>query len=405
MTVPRQRVSPLDRERADSCIVSAVGPMTMPSVEVVRNRLIALAAMGPHTRVGLRPSAGSLLWSYEPADLFNCVESILPATLADLDDVMSRIAQRYRHEGIRVYIAGDFLLIAVSHGLCDARLLVLLQNVLLSSAPPTWAGGPPAKAMLSSATVRWFGARPRRLVELMQLPRAKVPEPVALYRTDELPPAQLTLRWTSIPPEARNLMLFRMAAYAPHATEAAMWFSTIAKALKFSKVDISQEVVVLVDARRYRPDANPYFANFAMGLEFDFADPYDPEDLSHQVQMAMRAGRPLAAMSLAALKSLKPARDNSKRIAMPSRPVVSFSDIGRAVDERSLPWRTHERAYIATTEGVGYNGISFILVEVGKSVLVQCSFNAVVHPPEQIESMLALLTERSAELYVGSVDD
>jgi hypothetical protein len=142
-----------------------------------------------------------------------------------------------------------------------------------------------------------------------------------------------------------------------------------------------------------------------MGLDFDFPDPYDPEALTEQVQIALRAGRPLAAMSLAVLKSLKPPRAVSKRIEMPRRPVVSFSDIGRAVDERSLPWRSDDRAYIAMTEGVGYNGISFILVEVGKSVLIQCSFNAVVHPPEHIESMLALLNERSAELYVRSADD
>lgn len=401
----RQLVSPLDRERADSYIVSAVGPMVMPSVEVIRNRLVALAVRGPHTRVGLRPSTSALWWSYEPADLLDCVEAIEPVSLSTLDDVMSRIAQNHGHKGIRVYVAGDFLLIAVSHGLCDARLLVLLQNALLSAGPPGWADGPPARAMLSSSLVRWFGTKPQRIAELMQLPRAKTPDRTAFYDVGDLPPLQLTLRWTEIPPEARSLMQFRRAAFAPRATEAAMWFSTIARALKYSQIETSDRVVVLVDARRYRPRANPYFANFAVGLEFEFADPYDPELLSGQVQAALRAGRPLAAMTLGALKSLRSARADSKRIAVPSRPVVSFSDIGRAVDECSLPWRTDERAYIATTEGVGYNGISFILVEVGKSVLVQCSFNAVVHPPEQIESMLAVLTERSAELYVGSLDD
>lgn len=398
----RHLVSPIDRGRAGACIVSAVGPMVMPSADVIRNRLVALAAMGTHTRVGLRPSPSSLWWAYTPADLFNCVEIGAPTTLADLDEAMSRMAQNYRGEGIRVCIAGDFLLTAVSHGLCDARLLVLLQNVLLSSAAPTWAAEPPARAMLGTTIVRWFGEKPRRLADLIALPRATAVNPVSWHDPGELPPAQPTLRWTTIAPDTRAVLLARMTAAAPRATEATMWFSAIAQALRHSGIDFGERVIVLADARRYRPAARAYLANFAVGLEFDFPDPFDAELLSERVQTALRAGRPLAAMGLGAVKSLRP---GPRRVAMPAKPVVSFSDIGRAVDERTLPWRTSERAYIATTEGVGFNGISFILVEVGKSVLVQCSFNAAAHEPDRIESMLALLRRRSDELIAGSAGE
>ena len=398
----RQLVSPVDRGRAGTCIVSAVGPMVMPSADVIRNRLVALAAMGSHTRVGLRPSPSSLWWSYTPSDLFRSVEIVAPTTLSDLDEAMSRMAQHYRGEGIRVCIAGDFLLIAVSHGLCDARLLVLLQNVLLSSAAPTWAAEPPGRAMLGTTIVRWFGGRPRRLVDLIGLPRTTSDNPISWYEVSELAPARPTLRWTTIAPDTRAVLLARMAAATPRATEATMWFSAIAQALRRSDIEFGERVIVLADARRYRPAATAYLANFAVGLEFDFPDPFDAELLSERVQTALRAGRPLAAMGLGAVKSLRP---GPRRIAMPAKPVVSFSDIGRAVDERTLPWRSADRAYIATTEGVGYNGISFILVEVGKSVLVQCSFNAAAHEPDRIESMLGLLRRRSAELIAGSAGE
>ena len=137
--MPRKLVSPLDRERADACIVNAVGPMVMPSVEVIRNRLVALAVRGPHARVGLRPSPSSLWWSYQPADSLNCVEAIEPASSSTLDEVVSRIAQNRSPSGVRIYVAGDFLITAVSHGLCDARLVIALQNALLTAARPAWA--------------------------------------------------------------------------------------------------------------------------------------------------------------------------------------------------------------------------------------------------------------------------
>lgn len=405
MSMPRHLMSPVDRGRAGTCIVSAVGPMTMPPAEVIRHRLVTLAAHGAHTRVGLRPSVESLWWRYTPEDLRDCVQTIEPVTMADLDELMSGLAQTYADEGIRVYLAGEFLLIVVSHGLCDARLLVLLQNILLSETGPGGLGAPPARVMLGSTIVRWFGRKPRRLAELAQLPRPRTPLPVRWPATDELPPARPTLRWTAIGADTRTQLLARIADTAPRATEATMWFSAIAKTLTHSGIEIADRVVVLADARRYRPEARTYFANFAVGLEFDFPDPYDPEILSARVQAALRTGRPLAAMGLGALKSVRPGRAAASRIMLPDKPVVSFSDIGRAVDERGLPWRSDERAYIATTEGVGYNGISFILVEVGKSVLVQCSFNAAVHEPARIEAMLAQLSRHSAEVTTGRIND
>jgi hypothetical protein len=397
----RHLVTLLDRERAKACIVSAVGPMVMPSVEAIRQSIVALGEIGPHTRVGLQPSTTSLRWRYAPDKLADCVEIVEPVELNQLDELMSEVSRSQIHGGFRILIAGDFLLVAVSHGLCDARLLVLIQTVLLAGAEPVWALESPPRAMLASTAARWFAAQPRRAIELLRLKRSKGRSEMRTYAAGDLPPAQPTLRWVAIDETIRAEMRRRLTTHSPKATEATAWFSVLARALRYNGIEISEKVVILADARRYRRRSQGYLANFAVGLEFDFAEPYDPEPLSMQVQDALRAGRPLAAMMVGALRALIATRGSEKRCAVADKPIVSFSDIGRAVDESSLPWKTDERAYIATTEGVGYNGISFILVEIGDAVLVQCSFNAVVHSPELIESTLALLNERSAELLAG----
>lgn len=403
MSRARFMVTPVDRVRAGSWIISGVGPLVMPSVDELRASLLQVAHVGPQTRVGLVPSDSSLRWEYAPERLADCVEVLPDVTHDTLADAMSQLAREYRGEGFRLFAAGDYLLMAASHGLCDGRLLPLMQTGVTTGGIPEWAAKAVDNASLVGTALKWYGSEPRRVRALSRVPRGSEPHTLKWYAAEDLAPMEPTLRWATIGPEVRAGMRAWMAEYAPKATEATLVFAAIAKALTRVEIPFSKKVLVLADARRYGRAARSYLGNFSAGLEFDFEEPFDAERLSLLVQDALRAGRPLATLGMISLKSALPPHGQRDMIGVADLPVVSFSDIGRAVDEKALPWRNDtERAYLANTEVVAYNGLSFLVVEIGGGIAIQCSFNAAAHDPARIEAMLASLCANPLDLFVRS---
>lgn len=190
--------------------------------------------------------------------------------------------------------------------------------------------------------------------------------------------------------------------HAPRATESALLFSAIARALTQTGTPICETTHILVDARRYRPATASFNGNMAVGLEFPFPSPFDPQTLSDRLQAALRAGRPLAAIALSSVKSTL-SRHRPTAIAVTDKAVVSFSDVGKAVAPNALPWqRDARRAFIGMVEPFGHNGISFILVRLGDDVVVSCSFNAAAHDSARIDAALMSACRDPLGVLVGS---
>jgi hypothetical protein len=391
------RVGPLDKVRADSWIVTGMGPLKLPPVEVVEKILSQLAALGPQTRVALTPSSSSRSWSYGDFVASDHVEVVEPCTADDVDERLADLARRYDGEGIRICLAGDFLLIVASHGLSDARMIVMVQYSIILAQAGLWTDAPPERFLLPKAVVSFFGRDPRRLVKLFRLPRAHSSREITWRRPDELPTPRPAVRWTTLSAEAVTELLARAAVQTPAATRATIVFSTLARALAKTGVRVSDTAHVLVDARRYRSSAKKYNGVFAVGLEFAFPAPYDPEQLAGEVQSAIDAGRPLAAMSLAAAKATLDPRQR-RLLAVSDSAIVAYSDVGKIPFAEHLPWLGEPHAFLGMVEPFGHTGISFLTAEMEGRVRVCCSFDEGAHSPAQIEAALECFTHDCLEL-------
>lgn len=356
------RVGPLDKVRAGSWIVTGMGPLALPSVEVVEKILAQLVALGPQTRVALTPSSHTRNWRCDEFQPEDHVEVVDPITTDEICDRLAELARQYDGEGIRICLAGDYLLIVASHGLSDARMIVMVQYSIILAHPGLWPDSPPERYLLSKTVLSWFGRDPRRLLKLLRLPRTHSSKEITWKRPEQLPTPRPAVRWATLPPAVVEELLARAKTQAPRATRATIVFSILARALVKEGVQISDTAHILVDARRYRPSAKAYNGVFAVGLEFVFPSPYDSEYLADELQSAIDAGRPLAAMALAAIKATLDRRDR-KLLAVSESAIVAYSDVGRIPFFDQLPWLAEPHAFLGMVEPYGHEGISFLTAE------------------------------------------
>ena len=83
------RVASLDVQHSHRRSAVVLGPVTMPSLDELRSRFAAMAAVGPVARIGLQPSTARVRWRFTPHGLDDAVRAADPA--AD-DDPMVLLA-------------------------------------------------------------------------------------------------------------------------------------------------------------------------------------------------------------------------------------------------------------------------------------------------------------------------
>lgn len=356
--------------------------------------LTRIGETGPDARLGLRQSSSSRRWEFDPGRLAEAVETVDPVSEATVLELMSSIAQaRTAEHDLKLYVAGNYLIAAASHGLGDGRLSVLIQSELLDhrnrDRVPDWASSKPGRGVLASSLARWFCSDPRRLLALASAARENsgaATTSSVLYGATYEP----TVRYCRIDGELLADLDCWRSDMAPDATRATLLFSILARALQAAGIAISSTSHILADARRYSPRAVSFNGNFAVGLDFPFPPPFDSQDLASRLHRALSAGRPLAAMGLGAVRSSVPRRKAQNGTLVPALPVASFSDVGHARSVESVDWcdETSARSLMGMVEPHAYNGISFVLVQVGREMNISASFNAAVHDPQLIQAAL-----------------
>ena len=71
------RASTRDLMRSGSRMITAIGPVRLPSIGEIRDTLTLLAhAGGRHTPIGLVPAPGSRRWEHRPQDFLGQVREL-----------------------------------------------------------------------------------------------------------------------------------------------------------------------------------------------------------------------------------------------------------------------------------------------------------------------------------------
>ena len=302
------RVATLDVAHSHRRSAVIVGPVRIPPTEELIARFAAMAAVGPVTRVGLRPSTTSTRWRYAPDSVVDAVSSTVRAAASDPVTLLAPLRQ-CPGDGIRVLAAGDHLAIDFSHGLGEVPLLDMLIAVLLGSVDPAdpavWAAYRHRVPPLPEAALRAFGFGPQRLWPLWRQYRrgaAAVPAGSGTPEPSGIPPRPATFVGQIPADTVAELRRLRDSAL-PGVSMFAVYTCALHQAFTDAGFDVDPTVTVPFDVRPYLPTGHSTLATFSAGLEFALDRRAGPRGLHAEMVAANRMARPVANLVVSTLKA------------------------------------------------------------------------------------------------------
>ncbi|OZC49914.1 hypothetical protein CH289_17190 [Rhodococcus sp. RS1C4] len=353
MSRAHYKASAMDMLRSEGRIVCALGPADFGGIDRVKERLHRLASSGRETRLGLRVDPNSRKWSYRPESVCDHVTTSAPIGRADVVEQLEQLSDSVSIDvPIRMVLAGEYLLLDLSHGFSDAvlpiELFAFLADPVAVPALPGWAEARTLRNPLPRALAGWMARNPGKVVDVLY---GKFGQPPAELVTPALAPMeQARVPWGRSPAVAAATS----AAGAPAAIRAwrrdnlpevsvtSILCAAIATALSTRGISTSYSAGFLFDCRRYLRTDGVALGNFAVGIDFEGVDPTNATALHESVAHAIDKGRPLAAGALSTMTYLR-TRSALPAISTATAPAtadarLTFSDVGRIPQFDGIAW-------------------------------------------------------------------
>lgn len=354
MNPVKYTASAIDMLRSEARIICVLGPADFGGLARIKDRLGRLASAGPAARLGLRVDSSSRKWDYRPDLVCDDVTEIAPATAYDVSDRLADLSRSASTDiPVRARLAGEYLLLDLSHGLSDAvlpiELLAFLADPAESPELPTWATARTVRCPLPRALASWMVHNPMKVVDVLYGKFFRPPHVGG--PTGGAPMDEPRIPWTRSPAvvaatssagATKSLRAWR-DANLPEVSVTSILSAAIASAFRARGIATSNSAAFLFDCRRYlRGTDGVVLGNFAVGIDFDGVDLTDANDVHRNVTHAIDKGRPLAAGALSALMYLR-TRASLPVIATDSAPTsaranLTFSDVGRLRQLESIAW-------------------------------------------------------------------
>ncbi len=396
-TLSRFRCAAIDLLHGHNRAALVIGPLDLPSRAVAADRIVRLARVGPHTRVGLLPSPHRREWVFDPdAAADSVVDASPPAPGTDparLFDVLYSLP----HRPLRIVLAGDHLALDYDHGLGDLTLLNLIVDVIVGAVDPSTLPrrGPvlPPLLVASAITV----ADPRRAVSLLRFQRHR--EPVEPPRTRRpVPPRRPVSANVHIAAPAVDAIRAGRTSSMPGTGLFAIYTVALVAALTEAGVRLDPMVTLPFDARTYLPSAMRTYGNFSAGLSFPVDEATSAAALQRAMTASARMGRPTANLALATIKTLCRPRDD-RGSASPAQHVPAdgrvraellHSSVGHLPGhERGWQWSDPARAaVIGVATPPSATGITVTTGFVGGAVSMTAAFRDDVFDPARIRAAM-----------------
>ncbi|WLP89502.1 hypothetical protein [Gordonia sp. NB41Y] len=407
------RSTAVDRHHSRLRSAFVLGPVDVPTVEQARDRLCAMAAAGPHTRVGLHPRADRRIWEHDrDADLIVVTEADDPG-----DDPL-RLLDAVRTDGtepLRVAFGGDHVAVDFDHGLGDAGMLHTLFDVMMGVTDPADPGSwqrfrhrvPP----LALAAAR-VGADPRRLIALARLLRKQPDLPQAGEPASEsgaMPGpvlASLRPRGAGVGIDADTLTAVRAARDTTMPGVSLYTLTTVAlvDALTEAGVHLAPTVTAPFDARVYLPKSWDTLANFSAGLAFPVPAGSDPADFQNALRTAAEIGRPVANLLITTVKTLRAGTSPAHLAEAAPAPATGTTDllhssVGYVPRAGRWRWLDDDRAQVlAVADPPHRSGLTVTSALVGGRMCLAAAFHTEHLAAETISRALSRVPDHLLRL-------
>ncbi len=389
------RVSHLDVMHSRTRITSVIGPVHLPDDAIIAARLRTMAEAGPHTRLGLRPSAHGNRWRFDPE---SCAPEVIrldpPTSPMDLLDTASNVSREDRPTTVTV--AGNYLRTDHNHGLGEVALTLMMNEVILGMIDPAdphvWQTSRASRSGITTAALRTYGSDPRRAWALRRsLDRTQRPAPSG--PVEPWTPARTAAVVTTDPDVVRSLREWR-DNNLPSVSMYALTASVLHRALADAGLTINPVATVTLDARRYLPAGRVPLGNFVSGLEFDLGANPTPGRIHEVTSEAVATGRPVANLALNTMRTrigLRIKHPRAYPISRPQNPRAQllFSSIGPVPRQGQVPWLADASPfYSAHNDPVGPEGITLTWAIVEGALATTASFHRNVFPQTLVTAAL-----------------
>ncbi|MGW0172644.1 hypothetical protein ACWDUM_02245 [Rhodococcus sp. NPDC003322] len=402
------RVGHLDVMHSRTRVTAIIGPVHLPPDDVVAARLATMTAVGPHARLGLRPSSRTNRWTFDPIANRPTVSRIdPPSSPLDLLDLPSDAGTPAEDRPTSIVLAGDYMRTDHNHGLGEVALGLTMHGVILGTIDPAdphvWRSAKRHGSGIATAAARTYGSDPRRVWALRDSARRKPAATDAPEAMEPWTPSRTGVVTTMPSATVAQLRSWRDA----HASDASM-FAVVASALHrglaSAGLPIDDVATVTLDARRYLPKGRVPLGNFVSGLEFDLGPAPTPERIHRASAGAMASGRPVANLALNATRTRIGLRSAAPRNAPLERPGsprarLLFSSLGAVPRVGAVPWLdSAEPFYVAHNDPTGPDGITITWALIEGAVITSASFHGTVFDREQVSAGLARAAADPLEL-------
>ena len=345
-------VSDLDRMSGRERLVFVAGPMTVPPRQQLVDNLLAAAELGPQSRVGLQLNEAGDTWTYDRAGLREWCEGLVveipPITDNDVVDVLrERIRDDATPPPFQLTIAGDFIVLRMTHLLGDINILFALFDIAIAAPGrefPGWLLKPEATAPLSLAVRETFGKNPLRVAKVLQSQRSRLgAAPEVRTQASAVVPWQrhAELAYSRGTVQAARALKSWVRTTPGSVTLATALLVAVRRALVAEGIPVRGESSLIYDSRRYLPDGVVTNGNFIAGLPVPAGLSDDPRQIAQIVKDNVDAASPLAAMLVGALRS----RLTGRRFAKPPTTVaatptahVVLTNLGVRRELDTAPW-------------------------------------------------------------------
>ncbi|MFE0752043.1 hypothetical protein [Gordonia sp. NPDC058843] len=406
-TLSRIRCAAIDLLHGHNRAALVIGPLDLPSRADAADRIVRLARMGPHTRVGLLPSPHRREWVFDPdAAADSIVDAPPPVPGADparLLDVLYTLP----HRPLRIVLAGDHLALDYDHGLGDLTLLNLIVDVIVGAVDPSTLPrrGPAVSPLLVASAITV--ADPRRAAALLRFhKRRDTVDPMLARRP--VPPRRPVSANVHIPASGVDAVRAARAGSMPGTGLFAIHTVALVAALTEAGVRLDPMVTLPFDARPYLPTSMRTYANFSAGLSFPVHETTSAAELQHAMTASARMGRPTANLALATLKTLRRARSRGTAATStqhvpaegPVRAELLHSSVGHLPGhDRGWQWSDPARAtVIGVATPPSAAGITVTTGFVDGGISMTAAFRDDIFDPARIRAAMDAVAGHAARI-------
>ncbi|MDT5009051.1 MAG: hypothetical protein QOH57_668 [Mycobacterium sp.] len=294
-----QPVGELDVHFTGEPLWFVIGPVPPVEDDDLAAIVEEIAGGGPNYRLGLIPSRSTRFWPVVSKPGRAAVLPPCSLGCRDFEEVVAN-AEKFRPDiPFAVWRCGEFLCVYGDHGLGDGRLFLrLLQALTTSGAPADPLVRPARVTRFPFSLALWTGLRHRpsalsrggwELAKSIAVrARMRAPDPSQQRSAPESIETS-TVRSASDKPSTvwassgsdymRDLRKYR-DEFHPGVSTTVMVMFFICASLKSAGINLSADVGILTDLRRFLPAETTTWANFVSVVDVPFSKGTSPEDFS-----------------------------------------------------------------------------------------------------------------------------